>query len=502
MRINVIQEDITKVKTPALVISLFQGTESLDDAASAIDSGLDGTIKQLINDGEIKGKEGELTLIHTFNKVGAERILVLGLGKEENFSANVIRNGMGDACRFLRTKGVESMATTLHGSVSQELDPQTMSQAMTEGAMLGLYRFQEYFDEDSNSGLITVMSILSNRSDLTEPLQEGVKIGEIISRGTMLSRDLSSEPANIMTPSRMAEVAQQISDTNGLEINILERSDMEKLGMGALLGVAKGSYQPPKLIVLKYNGDPNNPSKNLGIIGKGITFDSGGISIKGASGMERMKGDMSGGASVLGAMQAIAELRPKVNVTGIVPATENMPGGQAQRPGDIVRAMNGKTIEIINTDAEGRLVLADALVYAIEKMKVDKMVDIATLTGAIKVALGSLCTGVMGNDQEFIDLFINSSTTTGEQFWQLPMHDKYADGLKSTFANLRNTGSNGEAGSITAAKFIEAFVGDTPWIHLDIAGTARSESNVGYLVKGYTGVPVRTLVNLAISRES
>lgn len=502
MRIKVTQEDITKAKTPALVISLFQDTESLDEAASAIDSALDGNIRHLINDGEIKGTEGELTLIHTFNKIGPERILVLGLGKEKDFSANVIRSGMGDACRFLRSKGVESMTTTLHGSISEDLNPKAMAQSITEGAMLGLYRFQEYFDAESNAGSIMEMSILNNRSELTETLQQGVEIGEIISKGTMLSRDLSSEPANIMTPSRMAEVAQQISDANGLEINILERSDMEELGMGALLGVAKGSYQPPKLIVLKYNGDPENPSKNLGIIGKGITFDSGGISIKGASGMERMKGDMSGGASVLGAMQAISQLRPKVNVTGIVPATENMPGGQAQRPGDIVRAMNGKTIEIINTDAEGRLVLADALVYAREKMGVDKMVDIATLTGAIKVALGSLCTGVMGNNQEFIDLFINSSEKTGEQFWQLPMHNKYAVGLKSTFANLRNTGSNGEAGSITAAKFIEAFVGNTPWIHLDIAGTARSESDSGYLVKGYTGVPVRTLVNLAISRES
>ena len=502
MRIKVLQEDITKVKTPALIVSLFQATESLDAPASEINSALNGTIKQLINDGEIKGTEGELTLIHTFNKIGPERILVLGLGKKENFSANVVRNGMGDACRFLRNKGVKSIATTLHGSISDELDPKTMAQAMTEGAMLGLYRFQEYFDEQNNSGLITEMYILDSRASLTETLQEGVKIGEITSRGTMLSRDLSSEPANAMTPTRMAEVAQQISDANELEVTILERSDMEELGMGALLGVAKGSYQPPKLIVLKYSGDSDNPSKNLGIVGKGITFDSGGISIKGASGMERMKGDMSGGASVLGAMQAISQLHPKVNVTAIVPATENMPGGQAQRPGDIIRAMNGKTVEIINTDAEGRLVLADALVYAREKMEVDRMVDIATLTGAIKVALGSLCTGVMGNNQEFIDILINSSAKTGEQFWQLPMHDKYAAGLKSTFADLRNTGSSGEAGSITAAKFIEAFVGNIPWVHLDIAGTARSESDVGYLVKGYTGVPVRTLVNLALSRES
>ena len=299
----------------------------------------------------------------------------------------------------------------------------------------------------------------------------------------------------------MSEVARRVADAEGLEIEILDREDMEEKGMGALVGVARGSHQPPKLIVLKYRGNPDNPGDNLGIIGKGITFDTGGISIKPAAGMERMKGDMSGGASVIGAMQAIGRIRPNVNVTGLVAAAENMPGGEAQRPGDIVQTMNGKTVEVINTDAEGRLVLCDAMAYARE-LGVNRMVDIATLTGAIVVSLGKICTGVMGNDQEFIDELMNASEDTGERFWQLPMFDEYRDTLESNFADMMNVGADRGAGSITAAKFLSEFAEGIPWAHLDIAGTAGSTEEKGYLVKGATGAPVRTLVNLALAGEA
>jgi len=344
------------------------------------------------------------------------------------------------------------------------------------------------------------LAIIENKASEVEALRNGVRVGRIIADGTCLTRDMSNEPANIMTPTRMSEIARQVADSDGLDIEILEQEDMESLGMGALLGVAKGSHQPPKLIVLKYTGDPEHPSDNLGFIGKGITFDTGGISLKPAGGMENMKGDMTGGASVIGTMQAIARLKPKLNLTGIVPATENMPGGEAQRPGDIVRAMDGKTIEVINTDAEGRLVLSDAIVYA-RQNGINRIVDIATLTGAIVVSLGKICTGVMGNDQDLINKVISAATSAGEKMWQLPMYDEYDEQLKSNVADMMNVGGR-DAGSITAAKFLSKFAGDTPWVHLDIAGTYRSDSDKGHMVKGSSGVPVRTLIDLALSEAS
>ncbi len=278
-------------------------------------------------------------------------------------------------------------------------------------------------------------------------------------------------------------------------MTVLEASDMGELGMGALLGVAQGSDQPPKLIVLRYEGDRANPGNNLGLVGKGITFDTGGISLKPAGGMEAMKGDMAGGASVIAAMQIISQVKPKINVSGIVAATENMPGGSAQRPGDVVRAMNGKTIEVINTDAEGRLVLADALCYA-RSQGLNRLVDVATLTGAMVTTLGKACTGVMGNNQELIDQVTAAGQETGEKYWQLPMFDDYKDLIKSDVADMKNSGGR-QAGSISAAFLLAEFVGDTPWVHLDIAGTSTAERTKGYQVKGATGVPARTLANLA-----
>ena len=321
-----------------------------------------------------------------------------------------------------------------------------------------------------------------------------MKRGKVLAEAAILARDMINEPANVMTPTRIAEIAQQVAQEGGLGIKVLERAQMEELGMGALLGVARGSDQPPKFIVLEYSGDPGTPSNNIGLVGKGITFDTGGISIKPAAGMEDMKGDMAGAASVVGAMQAISQLKPTINVTGIIAATENMPGGSAQRPGDVVRSMSGKTIEVINTDAEGRLVLADALIYA-RQMGITRLVDIATLTGAMVVALGHACSGVMGNDQELIDQTIKAGQSTGERIWQLPMYDDYKDQIKSNVADIKNTGGRA-AGSITAAQFLAEFAETTPWAHLDIAGTYFSDKDKGYLVKGGTGVPTRTLVNL------
>ena len=340
------------------------------------------------------------------------------------------------------------------------------------------------------------MQIVEKTAKNASLLRKGIEKGRILAEAVLLARDMVNEPPNVMTPTRMAEIASQMAAEQGLEVKVLEKDQMEELGMGALLGVARGSVQPPKLIMLSYKGAPDS-EENLGIVGKGITFDTGGISLKPPAGMEDMKGDMAGGASVIASMKAIAQLKPRINVTGIIGATENMPGGNAQRPGDVVRSMSGKTIEIINTDAEGRLVLADALYYA-RQQGVTRIVDIATLTGAMVVALGHAASGLMGNNQELADQVISVGNDSGERMWQLPMYDDYKEEIKSNVADVKNSGGR-PAGSISAAQFLSEFVDDTPWAHLDIAGTYLSKSEKGYLVRGGTGVPTRTLVNLAMS---
>ena len=497
MEIKIVREDVTQVKIPALIVNLFEGVQHPDGATGAIDTALDGAITQLIEEGEIKGKRGETTLIHTLGKIGPSRVLVAGLGKSESFSQETVREVMAGSCRYLRKLGMERLATIAHGSGIAGLDANTTGQALAEGAILGLYRFRNYLSKsDDGAAEINELLIVERESSKIAELEKGIMRGRLMAEAAILARDMVNEPANVLTPTRMAEVAHQVAEEEGLEIEVLERQHMEELGMGALLGVAKGSDQPPKLIVLRFSGDPENPTNNLGLIGKGITFDTGGISLKQASGMEDMKGDMAGGASVIGAMKAIGRLKPRINVVGIIGATENMPGGSAQRPGDVVRSMSGKTIEVINTDAEGRLVLADALYYA-QRAGVTRLVDIATLTGAIVVALGHACSGVMGNNQDLVDRVIEAGQSTGERIWQLPMYDDYKEQIKSKVADVKNVGGR-PAGSITAAHFLAEFTEDTPWIHLDIAGTYFSSKEKGYLVNGGTGVPTRTLINLAM----
>ena len=308
---------------------------------------------------------------------------------------------------------------------------------------------------------------------------------------------MANEPANCLTPAIMAENAQTAAQDASLECEVLERKQMEKLGMGALLGVAAGSTQPPKLIVLRYRGAPRHKA-TLGLLGKGITFDSGGISIKPSAGMQAMKRDMSGGATVISAMWAIGKLKPRINVTAVVPATENMPSGSATKPGDVVRAMDGKTIEVVNTDAEGRLILADAIAYA-RQQGLSPIVDVATLTGAMIVAIGKAATGCMSNNQELCQKVIAAGETAGEKFWQFPLYDEYKEHIKSDVADIKNVGRRGEGGAITAALFLADFVGDTPWIHLDMAGTDSVDRDKGAFVKGATGTPTRTLVNLVLT---
>ena len=436
-------------------------------------------------------------MVHTMGRIGPARVLVAGLGKQEEFDADVVRRVSSEALRYLRRRGIREAVTVAHGAGTGGLSPVEAGRAIAEGAVLGLYRFDRYHTNgDDGDGEFAELTIAELDEERAEGIRVGADQGKVIAEATLIARSMVNEPANAMTPTAMAEVAKGVAEEHGLGFEVMDNADMKGRGMGAFIGVAQGSDEPARLIILTYTGDPGNPANNLGLIGKGITFDTGGISLKPAANMEAMKGDMAGGASVIGAMKIIAALKPRINVTGMVAATENMPGGSAQRPGDVVRAMNGKTIEVINTDAEGRLVLADALCLARER-GITRLVDIATLTGAMVTTLGKACTGVMGNDDDLISNVIRAGKRTGEKFWQLPMFDEYKELIRSDVADMKNSGGR-QAGSITAALLLREFVEGAAWAHLDIAGTATSDKVSGYQVKGATGAPARTLAQLAI----
>ncbi len=496
MEVKVVSGDITKLPLGAIIVNLFEGVKSPSGATGAVDRALGGVIAQLIAEGEIKGKLNEITLIHSLGKIEPARIVVAGLGQEKDLDLRRIRGVAAEACRFLRKAGVERVGTIAHGAGTGGIDSEKAAQAVAEGAILGLYTFRKHQTKEPEQGEIKELLIVERDESKLPQMEQGCTRGKVLAEATNLARDMANEPANYMTPTDMAEVAKKVAQDYGLECQVMEREEMEQLGMGALLGVAQGSRQPPKLIILSYKGDDRSKSA-LGFIGKGITFDSGGISIKPSEGMGEMKGDMAGGATVIAAMCALGQLKPKINVTAVIPAAENLPSGTALKPGDILRAMNGKSIEIVSTDAEGRLILADALSYA-RKSGLSPMVDVATLTGACRIALGDFCSGAFGNDQEIIAKVIKAGEEAGEYIWQMPMYEEYKELNKSDVADIKNTGKRW-GGAISAAQFLAEFAEDTPWVHLDIAGTSQSEKDKDFLVKGATGVGVRTLVNLALA---
>lgn len=496
MEIKVIAGDITKVETGAIIVGMFEGVEHPDGDLAVIDKTLGGAISQLISQGEIKGKLREVTIIHSLGKLPAARVVVVGLGKKEELSLDRVRMVAGEACRLLQQRGISQAAAVALGAGVGGIGPDGAAQAVTEGALLGSYSFRRHMTKEAEHGELKRLTLVEADKTKLPVLQQGSDKGVVLAEAAKLARDMVNEPANYMTPSNMAEVAASLAKTYGLELEVLEREQMRELGMGALLGVTQGSRQPPKFIVLHYRRGAS-AQIDLALVGKGITFDSGGISIKPSEGMEEMKGDMAGGAAVMAALSAIAQLKLKLNVVAIAPCTENLPSGEALKPGDILTAMNGKTIEIISTDAEGRLILADALSYA-NKLGAKRIVDVATLTGSCHVALGDECSGVFGNNQELVDRLIAASAVAGELMWQLPLYEQAKEQLRSEVADIKNTGGKW-GGAITAAHFLAEFVGNTPWVHLDIAGTSQSEKDRGYIVKGATGVTVRTLANLALS---
>ena len=498
MEIRVDRGDIAQHSASAIVVNLFEGVTQPGGATGAVDKALDGAISRVIEDGDCRGKEGELTLIHALGKIPSPRVLVAGLGKQERLTLDKVRAIAAGAARYLRRLRCETIATITHGAGGASLDPEACAQAIAEGTLLGLYTFRRHKKPKEDETDVRELALVEFDQSRLEALRRGVERGVVLAEAANFARDLANEPGNLLTPSELAERARTLAEETGLECVVYDQPWMEEQGMGAFLGVAQGSRQPPKFIVLRHRG--GGPTQagvaHLALVGKGITFDTGGISIKPAAGMEEMKSDMSGGAAVIAAMGAIARLEPAIDVTAFVPATENMPGGSALKPGDVLRAMNGKTIEVINTDAEGRLILADGLAYA-RQQSPDAIVDVATLTGAISVALGNVAMGAMTNDEALLARVQRAASAAGEKVWQLPMYDEYKEQIKSDVADMKNTGGR-NAGSITAAFLLKEFVEETPWVHLDMAGVDVYNKEKGIMVKGASGIPVRTLVHLAL----
>ncbi len=490
----------TSEPVEALLLFHFAG-EPLSLGAVSIDRALGGSIGHILKLGEFSGKHLETILLHAPPKgrLAASRILLVGLGERKKFQGDRLRQAVGKGAALLRDAGAKSIAMLLIGANSRPPlpAPREEAQIITEGALLGLYRFGVYKtdgeDRKKQIGRIVLLDppARSNARRLIE-LEEGIRIGRIVSDAANFVRDLGNHPSNVVTPSRLAEEAKRIASEFGLRCTVLERDEMEKLGMGALVAVARGTQEPPKFIVLEYRR--GGAAAPIVLVGKSITFDSGGISLKSAEKMEHMKCDMAGGATVLGTIAAAAKLGLPLNLVGILPATDNMPSGTAVHPGDVVKTMSGKTVEIINTDAEGRLCLADALTYA-ARYKPALMIDLATLTSACVVALGHHAIGLMGTAPILIEKVKRSGEATGERVWELPLWDEYREQIKSEVADMKNVGGR-PGGSITAGVFLKEFVQNHPWIHLDIAGTSLLEESRPYIPKGASGIGLRLLVHL------
>ncbi|MGA8025987.1 MAG: leucyl aminopeptidase [Bryobacteraceae bacterium] len=495
MEIQIETSSAEKVSADALAVICFEAAEDTKAEAPAVASeathdpeiaAQSGWLAELRESGEFTGKLYELAVLHRPEGIGAKRLVVIGGGRREKFSSVEARRIGGTLVRALKDKGVRTVALVIDADVASPV----------EGAALGAWEADKYkSDPKKSEKQVDIFTVVVPGGD-PDSTGEAVRRGQLIADSQNLTRDLVNEPANKLTPGMLAESARQMAAELGLECEVLDQDEMTRLGMGALLGVAQGSSNPPFLIVVKYRPSLPVNDDHLALIGKGVTFDTGGISIKPSDGMEKMKYDMAGAAAVIGAMKAIAQLKPAIPVTAYVPTVENMLNGNAQRPGDIVTSLAGKTIEVLNTDAEGRLILADAITYA-KANGATHIVDAATLTGAIGVALGHYNIGAFTNDQPFLDRFLAASRLAGEKTWQMPLDEEYKDYLKSAFADLPNIGGR-YGGAITAAWFLREFADPTPWVHLDIASTAWLDDSKPWLSKGPTGVAVRSFVQLAM----
>jgi leucyl aminopeptidase len=483
---------IEQLEIPLIAASAFEGA-SASGAVEALPDAARRMIETLRRSGELTGKANECTLIHNPPGLRAERLLIVGAGKKEKFKTASLLRVAGTAVRFARGRSIHHIGWLL----SENSAGPEVIQHIVEGAILADYDADKYRSDRNAARRVDRLELLSGEAQLGEAEALAMEQGRIIAESANFTRELVNEPSNRMTPALLAEQAVSMARQFGLQSEVLGPDEIRSLNMNAFWAVAQGSSEPPRLIVVRYNppGAPVEPV--IGLIGKGITFDTGGISIKPAQNMEEMKTDMAGGAAMLGVMRAIAQLKPRVRVLAVVPAAENMPGGRAYKPGDVITSMSGKTIEILNTDAEGRLALGDALHYA-KQQGCTVLIDAATLTGAVTIALGNITTGAFGYDKEWVNRVLSSAAATGERMWELPVDDDYRDLYKSSIADIANTGGR-YGGAITAAMFVGEFAGDTPWVHLDIAGTRWNYEEKPYLAKGPTGHPVRTLVHLLMN---
>lgn len=523
------QAKLSTLETDVVIIGIFEGEKpaavlsSLDSGLAKTHSALIDQVDELAKSENFQAKASQMLALPTYSRKPAKKLIFVGLGKKENCSPGIWRKAAANLsrrCNNTNTNGIGNTSgiskVAIYVRTPAEKPPQARSrqdakaktvrdkesaapqlvryiQAIAEGWPLGNYSFNKYktdSNKDRKKQEQTTSLTFLGLSLGTKEFTRACTVGDTIAEATNLARRLVAEPAAYMTPIRLAQEARIVANNFGLSCRIMNRQQIGKLGMGALLGVAQGAKAEPRFIVMRYTAP--GAKKTVAFVGKGITFDSGGLSLKPAQSMETMKYDMAGAAAVIAAMQAVGKLKPAVSVLAVVAAAENMPGGNALHPGDVLFAMNGKTIEVNNTDAEGRLILADALYYA-AKQNVDEIIDLATLTGAIVSALGKVAAGIMGSDQKLIDRLIAAGQQAGEKLWQLPLFEEYKESLKSDIADLKNAGARGEAGSACAAMFLKEFVDNTPWAHLDIAGPAWLDKDRDECNKGGTGFGVRTL---------
>ncbi len=490
MKIRLEKGMAEKYPCDLLLLFSFETPEPLEGPAKKVDREWKGFLSSLKEEGDFKGVLFECRLIHTQNVLPAKRVLLTGLGKKGEFDLEKWRGAASKAGQFIREQGIKQFVVPLkrwNGFSEEEL-----SENFVIGLILGLYQYNELKTlEREKMKTVNEVVLLGETDQETHALEEGLRTGRIIAEAVCMARDLVNGPSNQVTPTVLAEKARQIAKDHSLDIQVMEVSEAEAMGMGAFVAVAKGSQEPGKFIVLEYN--KGKGLDTIALLGKGITFDSGGISIKPSEGMERMKDDMSGAAAVLGTMQAAAQLQLPLHLVGIIPATENLPSGKAYKPGDVLKTLSGQTVEVISTDAEGRLILADALTYSL-RYQPKAIIDLATLTGACIIALGDYVIGLMGNDDALVKR-VEEASRCGEKIWRLPLWDEYFDYLKSDTADFRNVGTRA-AGTIIGGIFLSKFVEKTPWVHLDIAGPAFIEKEKPYIPKGGTGVGVRLLIQL------
>ncbi|WP_298432917.1 leucyl aminopeptidase [Geobacter sp.] len=487
MNISVAAEEHTTHPCPALVVGCVEDDFPTEGLLAPLDRLLGGGIAALRASGEFTGRLNRVKVLHTFGRLPAERLILVGVGKRGELTAERLRQAAGSAVKAAGAAGVTRLSSLLHraGDVDAAIG------ASVEGVILGGYSFSNYKTLPPDERPVEGVTVLLPAGAATAGAEREAGEAATLCEAVCFARDLVSHPGNVATPSFLAEKAVELSGRLGITCRILDREEMERLSMEGILSVAKGSHQPPRFIILEYLAGVAGKRPTV-LVGKGVTFDSGGISLKPREGMERMKDDMAGAAAVLGTFMAAAGLGLPVNLVGLIPAAENLPGGGAYKPGDIVRTMAGKTVEIVNTDAEGRMLLCDALHYA-QRYKPAALIDLATLTGACLVALGAIATGAMGNDPALIKGLKTAGEASGERLWELPLWDEYGELMKSDVADLKNAGGP-HAGTISAAWFLKQFAGKAKWVHLDIAGTAWEEKGRPYLPKGATGVGVRLLV--------